>query len=52
VNETITVICAWCGKVLKQGNSELVSHGICEDCAAVLLEEVPNAEELGEPIRF
>jgi len=40
MKEQPMVICAWCGKVLKQGNSKLVSHGICEDCAAVLLAEV------------
>lgn len=27
-----TVVCAWCGKVLVRGNSQLVSHGICPEC--------------------
>ena len=28
----MTVLCAWCGKVLKSG-SDPVSHGICDDCS-------------------
>ncbi|MBA4180975.1 MAG: hypothetical protein C0506_10345 [Anaerolinea sp.] len=28
----MTVLCAWCGKLLKPG-SEVVSHGICEHCS-------------------
>lgn len=32
----LTVICAWCGMVKQQGDSQhLVSHGICEVCAEV-----------------
>ena len=26
------IICAWCGKVMKEGE-EPVSHGICKECA-------------------
>jgi hypothetical protein len=25
-------LCAWCGKVIKDGPEKTVSHGICEDC--------------------
>jgi len=28
----MNVICAWCGKILKEG-SEPTSHGICRKCA-------------------
>ena len=28
----ITLICAWCGKVIFFGKSQLVSHGICKKC--------------------
>lgn len=28
----LTVICAWCKKVLAQGDEPGVSHGICETC--------------------
>jgi hypothetical protein len=28
----VTVICAWCGRVLRHGGSEL-SHGICGACS-------------------
>ena len=27
------VICAWCGKVIKKGDGDVVSHGICAACA-------------------
>lgn len=29
----MTLICAWCKKVLREG-SEVVSHGICVECEA------------------
>ena len=31
----MTVICAWCGKVLRitTDHSDLVSHGICDKCS-------------------
>jgi len=33
------IVCAWCGKVLQDGDNErLVSHGICEDCEKKLDE--------------
>ena len=42
----MTVICAWCGTVLKAGEG-LVSHGICEHCAyqveTSLLRDVARA---------
>lgn len=28
----MTVVCAWCGLVLKTGEGS-ISHGICEQCA-------------------
>ena len=30
--KTLRVVCAWCGKVIKRGNSTEVSHGICAKC--------------------
>ena len=27
-------ICAWCGKVLREGPADRVSHGICRRCMA------------------
>ena len=33
------VICAWCGKVLQEGD-EPISHGICPECKEKLLKEV------------
>lgn len=31
------VVCAWCGKLLKDGK-EPISHGICEPCAKKVLD--------------
>jgi hypothetical protein len=31
-------ICAWCGKLLRDGHGP-VSHGICETCAKKVMEE-------------
>ncbi len=28
----VKVVCAWCGKVLKKGSGETVSHHICQEC--------------------
>jgi len=33
------IICAWCAKVLQEGDYP-VSHGICPECAAKLREEL------------
>lgn len=30
------VVCAWCGLVLRTGDPQTVSHGICERCVARL----------------
>jgi hypothetical protein len=35
----LTVICAWCHKTIKQGNSLAISHGICVACADKLIKE-------------
>ena len=35
----IKVVCAWCDKVLRDGNHPDVSHGICAKCAEELEEE-------------
>jgi hypothetical protein len=29
-----TKTCAWCGRVLKEGTPRVISHGICDECAA------------------
>lgn len=36
------VVCAWCGKDLgeKEGSTEFVSHGICEECKDKASKEV------------
>ena len=37
------VVCAWCGRVLREGDvSKLVSHGICEDCEQKLYAKYPR----------
>ncbi len=37
----ITVICAWCATVLTRG-SDVVSHGICNPCANLVLRDITN----------
>lgn len=35
------VICAWCGKIIKQnGGSRGTSHGICEKCKKQELDKI------------
>ncbi|KKL04366.1 hypothetical protein LCGC14_2616780 [marine sediment metagenome] len=34
-NETMRVVCAWCGRELRPGKGQL-SHGICLPCAKAL----------------
>lgn len=36
------VVCAWCKKVLVDGDDELISHGICEDCTKKVMLELEN----------
>lgn len=43
-------ICAWCGKVLKQGTETTVTHGICELCAAELYARLGLIEEDETPL--
>ena len=31
---SLKVICAWCGRVLRDGSDDSVSHGICPACRA------------------
>lgn len=37
----ITVICAWCGVLVQEGN-ENISHGICVPCAMHFLASLPQ----------
>ena len=36
----MTMVCAWCARVLVQGTSGEVSHGICDDCLPGVVEEI------------
>lgn len=36
MNDKPKTICAWCGKILREG-AEPVSHGICQHCADAIL---------------
>jgi DNA-directed RNA polymerase subunit RPC12/RpoP len=36
--ETPTIICAWCGKIIKKG-SEVQSHTACDECKKKIMEE-------------
>jgi hypothetical protein len=40
----IKTICAWCNKVISEGKGESndISHGICEDCYSSLLSSEPQ----------
>lgn len=39
--DNLTVVCAWCNKVLVVGG-KTISHGICESCSQKLLELAPE----------
>ena len=39
----LTVICAWCSKILRAGGARH-SHGICEPCAAVHFPQAMAAQ--------
>jgi len=36
----MTIICAWCGRMLGQKQGEGVTHGICPQCLAKLQAEI------------
>ncbi len=38
MSKTLRVVCAWCGKVIKKGNSDVVSHGICAKCVDTVIK--------------
>jgi hypothetical protein len=38
-----TVVCAWCFRVLERGGT-LISHGICDDCVARLMQELASGD--------
>lgn len=44
MQEQIMVICAWCKKIEKPGTLP-ASHGICDECAAKLQEEIDEIVE-------
>lgn len=37
-SETFKVVCAWCKKVMRDGRTEKISHGICLSCVEIVLE--------------
>ena len=39
--ELPTLVCAWCGKLMRAGGDQ-VSHGLCEDCAESVLGRHPT----------
>lgn len=36
----VKVICAWCGRVLREGPAEPVSHGMCQQCSETWLRGI------------
>ena len=38
--QTLTVVCAWCSRVLSRHGGGQVSHGICDDCLPALLRQI------------
>jgi hypothetical protein len=42
----VKVICAWCGKVIREGSiKDGISHGVCSVCAKELLKEIEVVNE-------
>lgn len=39
VMEPFKVVCAWCKKIIRYGESGKISHGICDLCFEVVLEQ-------------
>ena len=35
----MTVVCAWCKKIMYKGTNE-ITHGICKDCLAIELKKI------------
>jgi len=47
---SMKVVCAWCGKTLKDGPPEPLSHGICEACRAQHFGETIVDHDALDPI--
>jgi len=43
----VKIECAWCGKPLGEGEGEGISHGICPDCKAKVMEEINQLAVMG-----
>jgi hypothetical protein len=42
----LRTICAWCGKVIREGSiKDGISHGVCSVCAKELLKEIEVVKE-------
>lgn len=39
----LAVVCAWCGVPVRGQAGEVISHGICPDCACLFLRRLPAA---------
>ncbi len=48
-----TVLCAWCGHVIRQGGLA-ISHGMCEGCANQVLAIIdpPETGKPATPLQF
>lgn len=45
---SIKTICAWCGKLIKDGPTDKdgkVSHGICPECAEKVTKNLPKEKK-------
>jgi hypothetical protein len=42
----LTMVCAWCARVLVEGTSGEVSHGICDQCLPGVVTEILERLEL------
>lgn len=48
----LTMVCAWCARVLVRGTSGEISHGICDDCLPGVITEILQKleqEQANEP---
>lgn len=43
----LKVVCAWCQKVMRDGQSEKVSHGICDSCVDIFRESIGRERREG-----
>ena len=40
MKKDLTIKCAWCGKIIHQGQDKKVTHGMCPDCVKKMYDKM------------